>query len=428
MVDTGFNRILRTVMKTRFFLTNFMAALAMIASISVHAENTEPTSKEESFLLPTSDKKTMIHGVISIPKSNHGKKIVPIVFVGGTGSSRDGAAYASPIDPLRLDKYWYRIVAEKLSEAGFSVIRYDNRGIGSGLECDKAAGCSADPWVYAAGPYHCYDKIAAVTTSFNSKREDLLSVFKMIARDKRLDAKRTIVIAHSEGAFHIASLISRKAISPAGVVFIGGPVDSPAALYDWQHVERQVEWMKKVISNNDNYASNKDILERYNIEVKGYDKPIASDSDGWALTDLPTIRERLTVMEKEGKSRILSQPGTGIAIGNIEDLITNIPVASASYFQSLMSDETRAIDGLQQYSGSMTFLFGKNDIVIPWKRQIDLIQENTWEHLPPNIVEVDDMDHNLANPDGTINKEGLEIIVDEVRKMSTHQSRTIKSN
>jgi pimeloyl-ACP methyl ester carboxylesterase len=404
----------------RYFLVNLFAALAMIVSACVYAGNAESASKEESFLLSTSDKKAMIHGVISIPQLNRGKKAVPIVFVGGTGSSRDGAAYASPSDPLRLDKYWYRIVAEKLSEAGFSVIRYDNRGIGSGLECDKVAGNSADPWMYAAGPYHCYDTIAAVTTSFKSKREDLLSVFKMIARDKRLDAKRAIVIAHSEGAFHIASLISQKACSPAGVVFIGGPSDSPSAIYDWQHIDRQVEWMKKVIINNNNYASNKDILERYNNEVKGYDKPIVSDGDGWALSDLPTIRERLTVIEKEGKSRILSQPGTGIAFGSIEDLIKNIPMASAAYFQSLMSDETRVIDGLHRYSGRMTFLYGENDIVIPWKRQIELINETTWEHSLPNVIEIEDMDHNMAKPDGTINDQSLRILVNEVEKMNMH--------
>jgi pimeloyl-ACP methyl ester carboxylesterase len=407
-------------MKTKFILIHILAAVSVIFSITVYAEDNAPMKSEEHFLLPTTDKKTYIHGVISFPKSSATKKLIPIIFVGGTGSSRDGAAYASPSDPLRLDKYWYRLVAESLSEAGFSVVRYDNRGIGRGLECDKIAGKPADPWVYAAGPYGCYDKVAAITTSFETKRQDLLSIFKMIARDKRLDARKAIVVAHSEGAFHIASLICRKKALPAGILFISSPGDSPAALYDWQHLDRQVEWMQKVITNHGDFASNSEILDAYNNDVKGYDKPIVADGDGWALKDLPIVRERLTAMEKEGKFIILSMPENAITYGNIENVIINIPMASARYHQSLMSDSTKVVGCLQNYAGKMTFLFGKDDIVIPWKREVELIQQTTWTHATPNIVEIDEMDHNLAKPDGVINDEALKTIVDEIKKMNAH--------
>jgi len=50
----------------------------------------ESPPKEEDFALPTADKKTIVKGAISFPNSSREKKFVPIVFVGGSTSSRDG--------------------------------------------------------------------------------------------------------------------------------------------------------------------------------------------------------------------------------------------------------------------------------------------------------------------------------------------------
>jgi uncharacterized protein len=128
-------------------------------------------------------------GTMSRPAQPSAAKSPAVVLVGGSGpTDRDGVAFGVPI----LGE-----IAGALADAGFIVVRYDKRGIGqSGGRAESAA--LAD---YA---------------------DDVRAAVKLLAKRKDVDAKRIVVIGHSEGG-SVALMAAAKEKAIAGVVLIATP-------------------------------------------------------------------------------------------------------------------------------------------------------------------------------------------------------------
>ena len=330
----------------------------LLSSIFLNSNAETMNIKEESFSISTRDKLATIDGSITFPNVTSNEKSVLIIFVGGSYSSRDGETYVRPDRPLRNEKFWYRIVAHSLSNAGFAVVRYDNRGMASVLECEKNSIHQLDPYEYAYSTPQCYNKDAVATTTFESKREDIQSILAMVAKDKRLDAKQVIIIAHSEGTFHVSRLISEKKINPVGVIFLGGPGGSPSETLRWQNIDSQMAWIEKNVRQNGGVISNEKLLKLFEKETPRFKNTLLTEKiDGWSIVDLPAGKKRLIELYQNDIKTFSALPATGVLIGAMDSgAINNIIFGASRLYLSLLTDKLRTVDLLKGYRGSVSFI------------------------------------------------------------------------
>ena len=391
--------------------------LLSIIFLNSNAETMNIT--EEIFSISTTDKLATIDGSITFPNVKSNKKSIPIIFIGGSYSSRDGETYVRPDRPLRNEKFWYRIVAHNLSNAGFAVVRYDNRGMASVLECEKNRTHQLDPYEYALGTPQCYNMDAVATTTFESKREDIQSIFAMMAKDKRLDAKQVIIIAHSEGTFHISRLISEKKINPASVIFLCGPGRSPSETLRWQNIDNQISWIEKHVQQNGGFISSEKILQLFEKETPRFKNILLSEKiKGWSIVDLPSGKKRLTELYQNDIKAFSGLPTTGVLTGTMDNgAINNIAFGASRLYLSLLTDKLRTVDLLKGYRGSVSFIYGKRDAVIPVNKEIATIKQDHQLGKRATIIEIDDMDHNFALPDGHISEIGINALIQEALRL-----------
>lgn len=393
--------------------------LLLTAMLSARALSGEINrSLDEPFSLPTSDGLARIDGVLSLPTNPRQGKLVPVIVVGGTGTSRDGPAYVSHEEHFYRDKFWYRALANAMVDLGFAVVRYDNRGLSSGLECDRILGRQATPDEYIASNGRCYNPSFMATTTFDTKRQDIIALFEMVKNDERLDARRSIVVAHSEGGLHVATLIGKNKIHPAGVVFVGAPVESAAAIAQWQHVDREVDWMADLIKRSGGFVSNVEAAKYYATDGRDYDRPFISLEGGWGKRKLPELQTQLKELFDTQVSESLSVPPDTPMTGTIDNLLNGVVLGPAKYFQSMMSDKIKPIDALANYSGKMVFIYGGRDIKLSPGRQINLIKASPKVASRSRIVLLKLLDHNLALPDGRLGSTGIHAVVEAVEQDS----------
>lgn len=156
------------------------------------AEDTKfaPTTyTEEELTIPVSGSSVVLSGSLALPKS--GKAPYPtIILITGSGpQDRDETVFGHK--PF-LD------ITRRLTEAGFAVFRYDDRGVG------KSTG------IFMAS--HVQDFV-----------RDAEAVLKAMKEHKAVNPQRIFLLGHSEGSY-IASKVASQDRSLAGIVSLAGPV------------------------------------------------------------------------------------------------------------------------------------------------------------------------------------------------------------
>lgn len=376
-------------------------------------------NSEEQFSLATNDGLAHVHGVLTLPKNMPGSLPIPVILVGGTVSSRDGAAYALQSKADYRDKFWYKTLSQVLVNAGFATVRYDERGIGSGLECDRILGVQAGPDMYIESGGRCYDAQAAATTTFATKRQDIASVMTMVGTDKRLDGRRSIIIAHSEGGVHLAALLGQALIHPAGIVLIGVPVESLDSVHRWQHIDRQWDWMARLVDQNGGSISNAAAEKYYQESPAAYDRPIVATEGSWSRKNLPELRNRLVQIRDNDVAAAFAAPAGGLATGTMDNAIEGVVVGASEYYQLLVTDNVSAIGALTGYSGAITFIYGGRDTSVPSRRQVNLIRQSATLNSHAKVVFLEEVDHNLAGADGHVVPAGINAVVDAVLRVGS---------
>lgn len=388
---------------------------SVFSSAAVYADQGDLTHNEK-FSLPTSDGLARINGVLSIPAGGGQRRLTPVIIAGGSVTSRDGAVYVSRSERFYYDKFWYRALANALVAAGFAVIRYDNRGMTSSLECERLLGGEVTPAEYIASGNRCYNPIFASTITFTAKQQDLLTLFEMVKKDRRLDVRRSIVIAHSEGGVQIAALVSRSKINPPRIIFIGTPVECLDVTARWQHVDRQVEWMGDLIDRSGGFVSNLDAAEFYQTHGEGFDRPLISFDGGWSKSKLPELRKQLNELQDMRINESRSVPGDTPIVGTIDNVLDGVVIGAAKYFQSMMADKVGLGDALANYKGKLVFIYGERDIKVSAVRQIHLIKASAALSVRSKTLLLRQLDHNLALPDGALAAAGIDAVVREAQE------------
>ena len=156
------------------------------------AEDTKsaPTTyTEEELTIPVSGSSVVLSGSLALPKSGKAPYPTLILITGSGPQDRDETVFGHK--PF-LD------ITRRLTEAGFAVFRYDDRGVG------KSTG------IFMAS--HVQDFV-----------RDAEAVVKAMKEHKAVNAQRIFLLGHSEGSY-IASKVASQDRSLAGIVSLAGPV------------------------------------------------------------------------------------------------------------------------------------------------------------------------------------------------------------
>ena len=144
---------------------------------------------EEELTIPVSGSSVVLSGSLALPKAGKAPYPTLILITGSGPQDRDETVFGHK--PF-LD------ITRRLTEAGFAVFRYDDRGVG------KSTG------IFMAS--HVQDFV-----------RDAEAVVKAMTEHKAVNPQRIFLLGHSEGSY-IASKVASQDRSLAGIVSLAGPV------------------------------------------------------------------------------------------------------------------------------------------------------------------------------------------------------------
>lgn len=398
-------------------LTARCLAFFVLMSSGFASASTNVPLVVERFSVPTSDGLAAVDGVVTFPKVARNTKLTPIVIVGGTAATADNEVYTVPNEPLMREKYWLKDIGDAIASRGYFVVRFNNRGIHSLLDCESVLGRKIYMAEYAQTSV-CYNGRAAGTTTFATQAADIKTLFSMLAEDQRIDLKRTIMVVHSEGTQHVASLLNDRLIAPAGIVFIGAPVESPRAITHWQEVGRQIEWVSREIGVRHGFFTNAEITQTYAKALDGNIRryePLLSPYGGWSKENISQLAAQLDEnYDKDIKLVMSADPKAPTVATAVDVSAVTLTITSNSHYQSIMSDDRRAIDGIKKFQGRLCFFYGGRDVQIPVSAQIDLIRHTKLSAKSSEVVVLEGIDHGLFGADGHFVDWAEDRVVDKV--------------
>ncbi len=156
------------------------------------AEDTKsaPTTyTEDELTIPVSGSSVVLSGSLALPKSGKAPYPTLILITGSGPQDRDETVFGHKP---------FLYITRRLTEAGFAVFRYDDRGVG------KSTG------IFMAS--HVQDFV-----------RDAEAVVKAMKEHKAVNPQRIFLLGHSEGSY-IASKVVSQDRSLAGIVSLAGPV------------------------------------------------------------------------------------------------------------------------------------------------------------------------------------------------------------
>jgi hypothetical protein len=313
----------------------------------------------QQFEIPTRDGRTRLKGQLDLP-TDDGASRYPVVLMvnGGWFMERDGFMGNSGTERDLI----YRDLAKDIVAAGIAVVRYDNRGV----RCNEMTmpACpdgSSELEITRHYLDACIDADIRQTVSVQSQMDDVELVWNFTVNHPRVESKRVIVWAHSEGGLNIGRLIGAKRICPLGVIIVGSATESPADLVHWTMVDRYAEHLMRWDDDADGRVTQADIDRHYPTDqlfpaVAINPKTLTPPSEGWTLD---TARAHFEKSYAKTKAAALSKHDDDPYPDPAPEF--RLVVASNHWWKQWFEDTKPEIDHFAEYRGHTSFHFGEID-------------------------------------------------------------------
>lgn len=302
-----------------------------IAVISCYCEekggNSAKFSEEEVIFLNGANE---LHGTLTLPKGV--ENFPAVILVTGSGlQNRDEDIFGFKI---------FKIIAEKLSENGIAVLRYDDRGYG------KSRG-------------------EAKTATTKDFAMDAAAGIKYLKSRKEINKDKVGIFGHSEGGIIAAMLAADAGVSPAFCIMMAGTAVPGDTIINFQIIsmnkaqgvdESEIPWIIDFQNRVYNYIKNYDLptdtaaMKRLEAELLEFNIK--------AIDLLPdSIRKNVTDKEKYARFRVTQ------SLGQI----------TSPWFKFFISYDPA--EALRQVKAPLLAIFGKKDMQVPPDMNIPALKE-----------------------------------------------------
>jgi hypothetical protein len=327
----------------------------------------------------TADKSTTLNVLVEYPAPKIVGKYPVIVLAGGVFTDRDGITDLGDLASEQNTTFLLRQLSQRLRMMGFIVVRYDQRGINGNIFNCKAEGKLS----FKTYIDQCVDSSIRSKVTVQNIQADYESVFKFAGTLKVADTKKIYVLAHSEASMHVATLIGKKQITPAGIIFIAGIAESPSAHAEWQAIGRFAEALPLIDDDKDGIITNTEISRAFrdkrsalSQQTQNGEQLFLSPTGSWKLDDLTPFKdwiEKLLYKPFVATMNISSANNVAFTskVGGVE-----VTFASRGWMLGRINDKTQVIDRLDFFAGGGLFIFFSLDSQINVARQIAAIEKS----------------------------------------------------
>jgi len=326
-----------------------------------------PDATTEQFEIPTRDGRTKLTGQIDLPIGGN-VTIRPVVLMvnGGWFMERDGYMGSSGTERDLI----YRDLAKDFLSVGFAVVRYDNRGVRCNeMTMPPCPAGNSEPGISKHYLNSCVDADVRQTVSVQTQMNDVDDVWNFTVNHPRVESKRVVVWAHSEGGLNVARLISAKRICPLGVIIVGSGTESPAAGVHCQMVDRYAEHLMRWDADGDGRVTQADVDRHYPTDhlfpaVAINPEILTPPGEGWTME---TVRDHFSKIYDQTKAAALAKPDDAPYPDQWGEF--RMVAASNNWWKQWFEDTKPMIDHFAEYRGHVSFHIGEIDSQSPGTRE-----------------------------------------------------------
>lgn len=308
------------------------------------------------FTVPSTADGFPLHGQTDLP--NGSPRAVVVFFPGGGNYSRD-LQFAVP---GRQKSLVFRELAQRLNMAGIAALRYDERGISC---VGKTPPDGPDD--------RCHDPSVLQQMNWDTLFGDADAIYRQAATGPGRHC--VIVLGHSEGLLNLARLIDGNRAKPAGIIGVGGVLESPAGAIWWQFVESLPLSVGMSDLDGNGRVTEQEFkvnLERTPIRWAWNQIPwppgFSWPATGIALTDIPKLRSGTLKVYWQQRMETISKPPTELLTRT--DAGKVVPRGSAAWLQRYFLDWRPVATLLSRYDGPIHLFYGTRDAATEPTRQL----------------------------------------------------------
>jgi hypothetical protein len=373
------------------------------------------------FEIPTRDGRTRLAGQLDLPAAGEAARYPAVLIVpGGWFMDRDGYMGGSGTERDLI----YRDLGKATVEAGTAVVRYDNRGVRCNeMTMPPCPEGSSELEVTKHYLSACVDADVRQTVTVQTQMDDVEDVWAFTVNHPRIDARRAVIWAHSEGCANTARLIGARRICPRGAIFVGTATEDPVGLVRWQMVNQYAERVMSWDADGDGWVTKADVERHFPTDLLfaavGMRRDVLTPpGEGWTLE---SVRARFTAEYEATKAALLAKPDDAPYPDPVPEF--RMVAASNNWWKQWFEDTTPTIDHLAGYLGRASFHIGAIDSQSPGQRQLALAESRIKAGIfarPPRLVFHEDRGHSLRTGEpaaGPMDEEVKACLVKELEEI-----------
>jgi dienelactone hydrolase len=284
-----------------------------------------------------------IHGQADLPNE---RSRAAVVFVAGTGLFDRDARFGRSGTPRDLV---FADLAQRVTARGVAAVRYDRRGVRHGVPVAEML-----------------DTAISGTSTVQSQREDLTAVYAWARARDGLNARCVVLFGHSEGLLHIARLAESGARAPDAVIAVGGLLESPLSVVQWQISGRDTHSLSIMDADGDGRVTNAEVEANFPRTPSSFvdtNAPFIQPDGEWTAEEIAQVGAVQGAMYQQMRDQSLAQSDDA-PYPNAQT-----PMARYSWWKSWFLDDTPAAVQLARWRVPMIFHYGSKDSQTNYDRQ-----------------------------------------------------------
>ena len=352
------------------------------------------------------------------PKGTLPKALV--VVVPSTGGLSD-AYFDSELNKPIYDPDSRGGLTKALNEAGFAAAFYNQRGFNSLRTCITGKNFQERALSFVK---NCVDAKTRGKVSLSTISSDTAAVFTALSLDSRTKNLLQIALAYSEGMHHVSSLTGKNIIKPAGIISVGGPVDSMAELSKFQITHEYYLQLAETAFQNCK-SSKLQVIQIFScaqLKSKGVTLALMVETFGGDVVTQDQIsskRKAYGDFYREYSAKFPSYSEGATMNGTFGGYV--IPTAwAASFYTEIFKSTSTIIQQLGMFGGKVIFISGALDylVPVPISGKCPSQPGNTNQLVNCEVIVIKDLGHALEDETGLPTKNALSQIILAIYKVS----------